>query len=112
MPDIGPDQSKTVLIFEDDAAIQDLLFDVLSEEGYGVLQATDGTDGLSLAERHRPDAILLDLTLPPTSGLDVLASLKQGRTTRHIPVMMMSGRALPQDHRADVETFVAKPFDI
>ena len=105
---------KTVLVLEDDAAIQDLMRDLLCEEGYRVLQATDGLTGLCLAEQHDPDAILLDLGLPPTSGLDVLAELKGNRATNHIPVVAVSGRAVPIRHGegVDLDGFIEKPFDI
>ena len=105
--------SKTVLVVEDDAEIRGLLLDLLSQEGYRVLQAADGVRGVELARQHAPDAILLDLNLPPTSGLDVLGTLKGGQATSQIPVVGVSGDASPAATGGpELDVFIHKPFDI
>ncbi len=105
---------KMVLVLEDDPGLQDLLVDVLSDEGYVVLQATNGMTGLSLAEQHTPDAILLNAGMPPTSGLDVLERLKRGAGTQRIPVVALTGDPLSLQGRdgARLDGCVQKPFDI
>ena len=112
MTSAGKD-SKTVLIVEDVAEIQCLLLDLLSLEGYRVLQAADGVSGVALAQQHAPDVILLDLNIPPTSGLDVLGTLKGDQATSQIPVVGVSGGPSPaatDDPKLDA--FIQKPFDI
>jgi len=71
------DQAPTVLVVEDDTSIQDLLHEVLVDEGYRVLRAADGVEGLRLAVADRPAMILLDMGIPPSSGTELLAQLRQ-----------------------------------
>ena len=105
--------AKTVLVLEDDTAIQGVLLELLSQEGYRVLQAADGVSGVELAHQHAPDAILLDLNLPPTSGLDVLGTLKGGQATSQIPVVGVSGDPSPAaSDGPELDAFIQKPFDI
>ena len=106
--------TRTVLVVEDDLAIQDLLVDLLTMEDYRVVQARDGETGVELAKRVAPDAVLLDLAVPPSSGFDVLEKLRQDQATRHIPIVVVSGRAVPiwpEDERRP-DGFIAKPFDV
>jgi CheY-like chemotaxis protein len=109
-----PAESKTVLVLEDDAVIQDLLLDLLSSEGYRVVQAMDGVSGMNLAEQDRPDAILLDLNIPPTSGLDVLDQLRSSEGTDKIPVLALTADPRPAegDESPQLDGFIQKPFDI
>jgi DNA-binding response OmpR family regulator len=111
---VAPHNKKAVLVIEDDGPIRGLLAELLADAGYEVLEAADGSVGLRLAQEHGPSVILLDLALPPTSGLDVLERLRTRDCTRYIPVVAMSGH-----HPSAVETIVPspdgviqKPFDI
>jgi CheY-like chemotaxis protein len=105
---------KTVLVVEDDSWIRSLMADLLSGEGYAVVQAADGRAGLDLAEAHNPDVILLDLAMPEKSGLDVLHELKSSRPTSDIPVIVVSAYAMlmmgSDARRAD--GVIQKPFDL
>jgi two-component system, chemotaxis family, chemotaxis protein CheY len=105
--------TRTVLVIEDDGLIQDLLHEVLADAGCRVLHATDGEHGLGLAASDRPALILLDLGLPGTSGADILAKLTDGRDTKRIPIIAVTGQPaslgggpFPLDGR------IAKPFDL
>ncbi|MFC4454733.1 HAMP domain-containing protein [Deinococcus sonorensis] len=82
---------QTVLIIEDDPTFAGILLEVAHERGYLGFITALGEHALSLAQTHRPDAILLDLTLPDTSGWVVLDHLKHHPVTRHIPVHIISG---------------------
>ncbi|MDP8922070.1 MAG: response regulator [Chloroflexota bacterium] len=102
-----------MLVVEDDPSIRELVADLLVDEGYAVLQAENGRQGLSLALEHVPSVIMVDQVLPELSGLEMLEQLHARRTTRHIPVILVSGLAqslAEVDHRAD--RVLAKPFDI
>jgi len=81
---------RSLLIVEDDLAFARILFDLAHELDFKALIATTGEQGLALAERHRPNAIVLDVGLPDRSGLSVLDALKHSPTTRHIPVHVLS----------------------
>ena len=105
---------KTVLVVEDDPWIRSLIADLLSSEGYNILQAPDGRVGLEVAQREDPDVILLDLAMPEKSGLDVLHDLKSSKPTQDIPVIVVSAYAMlmmgSDARRADGVS--QKPFDL
>ena len=82
--------TRTVLVIEDDASFAAILYALAREMGYRGLVALTGAEGLELASRHLPDAILLDMRLPDRSGLSVLQLLKDNPQTRHIPVHVVS----------------------
>jgi CheY-like chemotaxis protein len=79
-----------VLVVDDDLELLRLTKAQLEREGFSVLTATTGEDGIKQAARRRPDVILLDLLLPDKSGLDVLHVLKAEPGTRDIPVLVVS----------------------
>jgi two-component system, cell cycle response regulator DivK len=105
---------KTILVVEDDPWIRSLMADLLAGEGYAVVQAPDGKQGLELAKEQDPDVILLDLAMPEVSGLDVLHELKSSNPTRDIPVIVVSAYAMlmmgSDARRAD--GVIQKPFDL
>ena len=103
----------TVLVIEDDAAIGDLVEELLADEGAVVVRAGDARSGLGLANDSRPDLILLDHRLPDRTGASVLRSLRQADATRAIPVVMMSGSAQQLASLVPApDALVAKPFDL
>lgn len=81
---------KTVLIIEDDPAFGKILIDLARRKGYRGLLAMRGGEGLQLAEKYQPSAIILDLGLPDISGRRVLEQLKRNIKTRHVPVHILS----------------------
>jgi CheY-like chemotaxis protein/CHASE3 domain sensor protein len=83
-------EHRSVLVIEDDPEFAGILYELAHEMAYRCLVARTAAEGLKLATMHRPDAILLDIGLPDRSGLLVLQQLKEGRTTRHIPVHVVS----------------------
>jgi CheY-like chemotaxis protein len=82
--------ARIILIVEDDLAFLGILKDLAHELGFQALAAQTGEEGLRLAQRFRPSAIVLDVGLPDRSGLSVLDTLKHDATTRHIPVHVIS----------------------
>ncbi|MDP9360484.1 MAG: HAMP domain-containing protein, partial [Acidobacteriota bacterium] len=82
---------RVVLIIEDDVTFAGILLEVAHEKGFKGVVATRGESGLSLAHRYLPDAITLDIALPDMEGWTVLDLLKHEKTTRHIPVHIISG---------------------
>ncbi|HEY6560272.1 MAG TPA: response regulator [Polyangiaceae bacterium] len=83
--------ARTILIVEDDLPFLGVLKDLAHELGFQALAAQTGDEGLRLAQRFRPSAIVLDIGLPDRSGLSVLDTLKHDAATRHIPVHVISG---------------------
>src|SRR5258708_36150939 len=80
---------KTVLVIEDDPWTRTITTALLAGEGFGVVEAKNGEEGLTQARTHAPDAILLDLALPTKSGLEVLRELKSEPITQDIPVIVV-----------------------
>lgn len=81
---------KKILFVEDEAALQKTFGDVLAQEGYQVVPAMDGEEGLRLAKSEKPDLILLDLMLPKVHGLDVLKQLKEDESTKYTPIIILT----------------------
>jgi CheY-like chemotaxis protein/CHASE3 domain sensor protein len=82
--------ARVVLIVEDDVHFARVVFDLVHELEFQAVVAHSAEEGLALAERYKPSAIVLDVGLPDRSGLSVLDSLKHRPATRHIPVHMVS----------------------
>ena len=79
-----------ILIIEDDQFLREFLFKKLSEENFEVLAAKEGKEGVELAQKEKPDLILLDLILPEKNGYEVLEDLKKNPLTSEIPVLVLS----------------------
>ncbi|MFZ6013995.1 MAG: response regulator [Bacteroidota bacterium] len=103
---------KVVLIIDDDLKFADIVIKQARSKGFKVLSAATGENGLALAARYKPHAIILDLDLPGISGLHVLAELKANPDVRHIPVHIVSvdERSLKPIKDGAVE-FLTKPID-
>ena len=100
---------KTILIIDDDMHIGDMLEEVLTREGYGVLRAYSGTEALMVLSTKAPDLVLLDLMLPGLSGEEVLPKIKG------IPVIVVSAK-IDVDNKVDLllggaVDYVTKPFN-
>jgi two-component system phosphate regulon response regulator PhoB len=85
-------RNPVVLVAEDDRDFIHLLLELLEDEGFDVLPGTTGRATLGLARAARPDAIILDLSLPDMDGIDVARELRADERTRHIPIILLTGR--------------------
>jgi DNA-binding response OmpR family regulator len=105
----------TVLVVDDDPVIQKLLQVNFEMEGYTVLLASDGVEGLERVRADRPDIVILDVMMPRMNGLEVAAALKDDAATAGIPIILLSAKAQESDLRAGettgAEDYVTKPFD-
>jgi CheY-like chemotaxis protein len=81
---------KQLLVVEDSRLIRTTMKRILVEEGFGVVDVSDGEKALQFARQSRPDLIILDMLLPKMGGELVLRSLKQDPTTTNIPVIVVS----------------------
>jgi two-component system, cell cycle response regulator DivK len=91
----------TILIVEDNEASRDALARRLERRRYAVLTAVDGHQAVAVAQADKPDLILMDLGMPGMDGWDATAALKMSAETRHIPIIVLSAHAMPNDrHQA------------
>ena len=90
-----------ILLVEDNEASADALARRLEHRGYSVVFAIDGHQAVSQTRLEQPDLILMDLGLPGIDGWDATAHLKMDPETRHIPIIVLSAHAMPNDrHQA------------
>lgn len=104
---------KKILVVDDDLAILDVLTIMLEDEGYEVEVSHDGKTEESV-EKFAPDLILLDIWMSGVDGRIICKALKSKKTTKHIPVIMVSAnknvKKISQDAGAD--GFLSKPFEM
>ena len=103
---------KVVLIIEDDLAFASILFKQANKKGFKCLLAATGEDGLVLAAKYKPHAIILDIGLPGINGHQVLVELKANPSVRHIPVHIVSAneRSLEPIKEGAIE-YLMKPVN-
>jgi DNA-binding response OmpR family regulator len=109
----APVASKRILLVDDDAEIIESLRLALEANGYAVLVARDGNQGLALTERESPDLVILDMMMPKRSGFLVLEKLR--RTVEHPPRVIMITANEGSRHKAyaemlGVDDYIRKPF--
>jgi two-component system alkaline phosphatase synthesis response regulator PhoP len=106
--------SQLIVVIEDEEDIRELIRYNLDKEGYRVLVANSGEEGLELVVNSMPDLIVLDLMLPGIDGLQVCRQLKADPKTRNIPVVMVTARGEEPDVVSGLELgaedYVSKPF--
>jgi DNA-binding NtrC family response regulator len=106
---------KTVLIVEDDEAIRSSIAELLSDEGYEVRVASDGSQAIKdLKQNQAPDLILLDLMMPTMDAFQFRSEQFSNRLHVDVPVVVMSAHPniRTEAERIQVSTFIRKPIDI
>src|SRR5262245_8228621 len=105
-----------ILIIEDERSLVEVLSCNLEREGFEVLAAFDGQDGLRLAQLKLPDLIVLDLMLPIKPGLEVCREIRMGARTRDIPIIMLTAKTEESDELVGFATgaddYVTKPYSV
>jgi CheY-like chemotaxis protein len=105
---------KKILIVEDVEFNRDLVVQLL-EDDYEILTASDGEEGLRLAERERPDLILMDLSLPVIDGWEATRRLKANEALKNIPIIALSAHAMMGDEEkareCGCDDYLSKPLD-
>jgi CheY-like chemotaxis protein/signal transduction histidine kinase len=105
-------EGRVLLVIEDDPVFAKLLYDLAHELGFDCLVAPTADEGLELATRFTPAAVLLDIKLPDHSGLTVLDRLKHNPLTRHVPVQVISAEDNTRAARAmGAAGALVKPVD-
>lgn len=88
---------KNVLIIEDDEFLRGLINKKLTAEGFTMISAIDGEEGIKKAKEEKPDLILLDLVLPNVDGFEVLSKIKADPVSSLIPVIILSNLSQKED---------------
>jgi DNA-binding response OmpR family regulator len=108
--------AKKVLIIDDEVDLVETIRFPLELEGFQVLAAYNGEEGLNQARSENPDLILLDLMLPKLDGYKVCRLLKFDERYKHIPIFMLTAKTQEKDKILGKETgadeYLTKPFDI
>jgi len=109
------ERTHTILIVEDNAELRNYLKNELKKE-YKVLVAENGQVGLELALQKIPDIILTDVIMPVMNGLELCKNIKADIKTSHIPLMMLSAKAMVKDKLEGIDSgadmYLSKPFDM
>jgi two-component system, OmpR family, phosphate regulon response regulator PhoB len=105
-----------VLVMEDEDALATLLQYNLEKEGYRVVVASDGEEGLVQIDERLPDLVLLDWMLPKVSGIEVCRRLRGRPETRNLPIIMLTARGEETDRVRGLDTgaddYLTKPFSM
>jgi two-component system cell cycle response regulator DivK len=106
--------SRRILVVEDHEENRNIVRDLLQSAGYEMLEALTGEDGVALAERERPDLILMDIQLPGLDGYEATRRIKANPALRAIPIIAVTSYALSGDDQkalaAGCDAYVTKPF--
>ncbi|OGD38456.1 hypothetical protein A3J02_02290 [Candidatus Azambacteria bacterium RIFCSPLOWO2_02_FULL_46_11] len=84
------DQGKTILIVEDDRALSLTLKDNFEKEGFGIILAKDGVEGLKFALEQKPDLILLDIVMPNMDGMTMMRKLRDDVRGKKVPIILLT----------------------
>jgi DNA-binding response OmpR family regulator len=107
--------SPKVLVVDDDPVIVRLLEVNFEMEGFTVVSAVDGADGVEKARSEQPDVVVSDVMMPKLNGLELCVAIKADETTSGIPVVLLSAKAQIADIRAGIDAgaddYVTKPFE-
>jgi len=107
---------KRILIVEDDRLSLIVLRQLLTAQGYEILESPEGWDGINRARNEQPDLIVMDIKLPDISGLDATLLLKKDDQTKDIPIIAVTAFVTPEDEADSLKrgcnAYVPKPVNI
>ena len=114
MPEYGKTPTKSVLLLEDNDDMRNYIAKELKSE-YRILQASDGIEGLEIAEKKLPDIIVSDVMMPNMDGIEFCERIKTNIKTSHIPVILLTAKVDLETKYKGIETgaddFIPKPFE-
>ena len=105
----------TVLVIDDSPSEMAKFRDMLSKNNFQVLEASNGEQGYQMAVDHLPDVILMDVVMPEMNGFQATRKITRGKTTAHIPIIMISTKNQETDRvwgkRQGAKEYITKPID-
>ncbi len=107
---------KVLLYIEDDPANRVLVKRIMEAQGYRVLEAETGAEGLAIAQAELPGVILVDINMPGMDGFEVMAQLKELPRTASVPVIAVTAMVMKGDRERTLEAgcadYIEKPIDV
>lgn len=100
------ENKKIVLIVEDEKSLREALRDKLTREGFLVLEAKDGEEGLEIALKYHPDLILLDLLMPKMNGAEMAKKLRQDEWGKNVKIIILTNLAEEEKVKRELENSV------
>ena len=91
---------QTILVVDDEEDLLDLIEYNLEKEGFDVLKAEDGEEGMQMAREHSPNLVLLDIMMPKMDGMEVVERMRADKNLTHIPIIFLTARG---DEKMEVE---------
>lgn len=91
---------QTILVVDDEKDLLDLIEYNLKKEGFGVLKAENGEEGIKIAKEHNPDLVLLDIMMPKMDGLEAVELMRQDDDLKNIPIIFLTARS---DEKTEIE---------
>ena len=105
--------SQTILLVDDEEDLLDLLSYALQREGFHVVTAQDGAEGVRVAQAERPDLIVLDIMMPKMDGIEACQRLREDAGLRLVPILMLTARSEERDEilglDAGADDYLTKP---
>src|SRR5262252_1857295 len=106
--------SNRILVIEDNEDNRQIIRDLLTSLGYELIEATDGMEGVAMAQSHRPDLILMDIQLPEMDGYEATRQIRAVPELAQVPIIAVTSYALSGDEaktrEAGCDGYIAKPF--
>jgi two-component system OmpR family response regulator len=109
------DQQKTILVMDDDLALQTMLEIALRDAGFDVIIANDGQEGIETLKKINPDLVISDIMMPQMDGVEAFQQIKEQLQDNGIPIFIMTALSRKPwfaDLEADGAVIIQKPFDI
>lgn len=104
-----------ILVVEDNEMLQEILYERLTFRGYQTFLASDGQEGIQMAQEKEPDLILMDMSLPILDGWEATKQLKAAPNTKHIPIIALTAHAFTGDRdkslAAGCDNYHTKPIN-
>lgn len=110
----GEDMTRILIV--DDSPTETYRFkEILSKHGYDVIEATNGADGVTMAQAEMPDLILMDVVMPGVNGFQATRQISRIDSTKHIPIIIVSTKDQATDRvwgkRQGARDYLTKPVD-
>lgn len=106
----------TILVIDDDESMLEIIKSSLNKSGFNAITAVSGQEGLQIAAKTKPDAIILDWMMPEMDGNEVLKNLKNNSDLKSIPVMMLTAKDeinnISESLTLGAKEYIVKPFDL